>query len=286
MVKFREEYNKLMRNYELKRITGNLGNVVEEDDKIVCFLFKFNSENEVIDLLNYDSIKRNKKHGISKPIYYVLDGINFDDETKIIGHDGVNVIINNCKLPHCIMIDGNCQINNCNYKSSMECNISAGDLKLKDCEINSRGFLRVVGLTNLQVLNTSINNYGGNIILHSLNNILFDSSRVYSSIVLSFLSLEISSNNSTFASSKVEIISDYFNTLDITAGSVECNGKLVGRGRIGVSRENTPLSTERQKLIAVLNNIYNKCDTTREEILRRVSSDVYNSSISRVLNKK
>ena len=64
-------------------ITGNLGKIVEDEDKITCYVKKSKCKKErycytiVCNGISKKNKELAKKYNINKPICYVLDGLKF-----------------------------------------------------------------------------------------------------------------------------------------------------------------------------------------------------------------
>lgn len=92
----------------LNKLFRGIGRVEEENDKIICYVdkkaIKDKKSNFSYDLTFYgvfpkdleESKEELMKYGLDKPIYYVIDGFNFDERIKIHSYGNAKVIFKNC----------------------------------------------------------------------------------------------------------------------------------------------------------------------------------------------
>ena len=90
----------------LEKVVGKLGKIVEEDDKIIIYatqrLVKKNCKTVFNELMcngmnTYDEESRKllEKYKLNQPVYFIFDGIVFDNFTRLFSHFS-NVIFKNC----------------------------------------------------------------------------------------------------------------------------------------------------------------------------------------------
>lgn len=100
---------KLARKSVMNRFTRNLGKVVEENDKLVCYVsknkcWKDGSFTYTIPCSEISSSVEKElanSYGLNKPIYYVIEGIDFGKhQVHVFGYDNAKVIIRNCNFPY------------------------------------------------------------------------------------------------------------------------------------------------------------------------------------------
>lgn len=81
MNKFKKVLYNITRPYAKKYLTNNLGKVVEDDEKITCYVKKRKIKNEnytyTISCLGVGEEQKEvaRAYNLNKPICYVLDGI-------------------------------------------------------------------------------------------------------------------------------------------------------------------------------------------------------------------
>jgi len=95
----------ILRYLAMKELTGNLGSVVYEDDKLICYVNKRNSKRECLTDYFYchgiNDSNRNlaNAYNLNKPITYVFDKLNFQKNNVVIyGYNDANIIIKNCNF--------------------------------------------------------------------------------------------------------------------------------------------------------------------------------------------
>lgn len=88
------------------------GNVVEEDDKIVCYInknkLKIENDKYFVDLWLSNYYDKTSRFYFGKPFYFEMKDIEIKDcEFVISGHYNCNFLINNCKFDKGLIIVGN-----------------------------------------------------------------------------------------------------------------------------------------------------------------------------------
>lgn len=274
----------------LKNVTGNLGDVVEEENRIVCYVDKKVQGMKKIELFNVNSNRNlmlNKKYDFNKPIYYLLDSLDFDNGNvvELFGYDDVNVVINNCNLNCYFNISGNCIIKNCTFTDSSWLSIYTKNLELGKCNIDFPMNIKVSATKEMYIYDMRINASRAFVTFYSGNKILFDNTKVCSRKILNINSPYINSCDSYFTASRVNISSDKFNAMNIEALGIVCNESKVGKGKMIVSKEVTSLSSERDRLIDVLKQAYNKCKSFNDKEIEDFSCSINSRPVSKVLKR-
>lgn len=202
----------------IKRLTGNLGKVIELDDKIICYIDEYFLSKERLYLTrNYVS------KDINKEIVYVIDGKTIDNDISIRCNK-VSLLINNCifNKEFNINSDGNVFITNSVF-SKID-SISSLDLSIKNSKYY---YINDICASNLEVSNSefilnngiSINSKGRVI----LDNTLIESKEyIYASFsnVLAYDSL-LKSNDMIY------LIGFNISNLNVDAPLVALNGKRI-----------------------------------------------------------
>ena len=84
MNKFKKGIYNLAREQVKKQLTRNLGKVIEEDDRLICYVNKHKCEKNIFtNTFECSGITDNdrriaKVYNLVKPIYYVFDGLVFE----------------------------------------------------------------------------------------------------------------------------------------------------------------------------------------------------------------
>ena len=93
MNKFKKKLYNIMRKYKMNYLTNNLGEVIEDDEQITCYVKKNKIEKNgkysyAIDCLGIENDDYRKKiakaYNLDKPICYVIDGLELDGKLSIL----------------------------------------------------------------------------------------------------------------------------------------------------------------------------------------------------------
>ena len=99
-------YEKLRQAY-LKSSVTNIGRIVEEKDRIICYvdqksLEKYKGNKPIYELNLYDmnqvtdgTKEQVKKLGLDKPVYYIFEGINFNTAVELVSR-WATIVFKNC----------------------------------------------------------------------------------------------------------------------------------------------------------------------------------------------
>ena len=188
---------KKLRELLLKYVMGNLGNVFEASDKVICTVDNslLNGMDTItLNVLDNQKTKLIDKYFKGKEFYYIIDGHNFDKEIIIYGYNNCKVLINNCqfnKYAH-ITIDGDCHIGN-TYMTpdKLFLTISATNTELIDTFISKKSSseglnLCIKGTNNLRIINSQLGRKddGIKVSLHAGNVISLQNASILSSEVV------------------------------------------------------------------------------------------------------
>ena len=215
----------ILRHYVRNYVTGNLGNVEEEDDYLVCYVKKSKIKSHKFhNYITCPGIKEKDKelakvYNLHKKVYYIFDNLDFsNNEITIFGY-GVNseIIIKNCKFIYGLTINslGNCIVDNCYIASQCNLNFHAKNLTFKNMDVNNTlkyaGFDLQVSFSaeeNLSLENCNIGKMNEKIkvFLYSLQNInLFNTKIVADIVKCSTKTLDSYNSSSVKAKEKIEI---------------------------------------------------------------------------------
>lgn len=252
--------SKIIRKLYLKKITNNLGKIVEEDDKIICYLKDKKYTKDIILYNIPTDSELTKKLNLNKPIYYVLDGLSFSKGNLCIyGYNNCNVIIKNCSfnnyMQH-ISINGNCIIENCSFKSCHSIVLSATNLTLRNMDINN--FFKTIGI-ELQVY------IGADNELELKNSYI---GRINENTDLFLYSSNTTIDNSMIRGDYIEVKSKKINT--------DKNSMIKGKNEVSIKSDNFS-----EICIASSNIIYNnqKIPTTSKKIMLKKPDEISSSRI-------
>ena len=122
-----EMFHEIKRKAVKKKITGNLGFIIETEDKLICYVRKEKCGIEIshsgykiyhIDCVDFkDKYKELvEKYNLNKQIVYVLDGLTFNrnEIVEITGIENIGIEIKNCKFEFKfkVMTSGDCSLRN------------------------------------------------------------------------------------------------------------------------------------------------------------------------------
>ena len=183
------------RNQALSKIVGNLGKVVESDDKIICYV----DENKIKrkkSILVIDCSKKEElceKYNINKPIYYILEGININENKKLfISGSNCNVIIRNCNfnIDTSIYIEGKCILDNTYIKSFFITPFYAHELIIKNMnrrieDVEPNLVMAFSARDKISVIDSNVGqeNCQNSIFFNSKNEINFINSKISGDII-------------------------------------------------------------------------------------------------------
>lgn len=131
----------IIRDLIKKRITSNLGDIIEDNEKITCYVNQKRIKRQKKDYylkcfgINDSNKSLANKYQLNKPICYILEGINFEKcKVYIYGYDNCEIIIRNCVsgFDTYIHIDGKCTIDHSIIKGYYYLNMDANDLTIKN----------------------------------------------------------------------------------------------------------------------------------------------------------
>ena len=298
---------KIIRNYVAQYITGNLGKIVENEEKITCYIKKNRCKKEKYNytIACFGITKKNQelaeKYNLNKPICYVIDGIEFDkDEVNIFGYDNCEVIIRNCTFDmglH-IRIHGKCTLDNTFIREFHKLLINANELLIKNMDI--RNHLVLAGIKLHIILGASekleINNsYIGKtkektkVSIIAPKQIEIYNSKISGDVVECESDKIISGKKSTIeATEKVNLRINEYYQINITSPNIDYNGNNIDTENKSVILKKTkdPLKIKRFELIELLKRIKTQCEEINQKKLYEHSDNLSKEPISRVLKTK
>lgn len=287
-----------------KRITNNLGKVVEDDEKITCYVKQNKCKKEKYNytIACFGITKKNQniaeKYHLNKPICYVIDGISLDkDSVNIFGYNDCEVIIRNCTFDmglH-ISINGKCTLENTFIRELHSLSINANELLLKNMDI--RNHLKFAG-AKLQIMlraNDKIeinNSYIGKIeentkvLITAPKQIEIYNSKISGDVVECQSDKIISGNKSSIeATEKVNLKTNEFYQINITSPSINYNGNTIDTANKSVILKRTKdgLKIKRFELINLLKKMKKQCEEINGQKVYEYRDRLSKDHISRVL---
>ena len=286
-----------------KKFTGFLGDVLEEEDKIICNV-KYNrlkKKRYYLDIfcrnIDEDNKELAKKYNLDKQICYIFDGLTFKKNyVNIYGYDNCEIIIKNCVFDDGLYLtnDGKSFVKDTLINSS--CNritLGSNDLKVdnicvaKDLDFCSNLDFCMSVKNTLKISNTNLDLLKENIYLYSFNEIYVENSFISGPYIL------IEAKKLNFNNSKLNVKRDFELTVEscdqvkvnadrIICHKMPCN---LNREEIIINNDINNLMFQYKELKEVLKKIKNKCEEANEIKKFIYREKLNNSTISRVLKK-
>lgn len=303
-------YN-IIRNYLKKYFTGNLGKVIEEDDRLVCYVKKSKCKRNKYDytISCFGIMEKDKKlanaYKLNKPICYIIDGIESKrKKVYVLGYSNnsdseCEVIVKNCRFnwDANIHVNGKCTLDNTYIRAFHSLSIGAKDLIIKNMNLDHKmklaggGYHISIGAKESLIITWS--NIGeiydtvkvdliSNNQLHIINSkVMGNEVKIKSPII------ETNEVTSIVALKHTDIETDEFEKLNIDSPITIFNGKDISEyGKtIELEKNDDPLKNKRLELLEVLKNIKNNCIKTTDEIVENYKNNLNNQPISKVLKK-
>ena len=285
----------IARDYFKRKLTNNLGRVVEDGDRLVCYINKNKCEKDMftytITCFGLDDKNRElaDSYKLNKPIYYVLNDIDFDNrKVNIYGYDECHVIIKNCKFNYGVRIstDGECIFEKSYIRTFHRVLISANNLTIKNMDIQNElkytGGLEVgmsadnqlyIINSNLGRLNekTNVSISSGNVLAFVDSNVEGDyvgcksdnvlhmnNSKIISNVVKYHAkNLTIDGDTLIEAKKEINIDTDSLYPIKVISPVIKINDKLIDSNNelLELKMAVDPLSLKRLELVQLLKNI-------------------------------
>ena len=299
-------YN-LARKSMMIRLTRNLGKVIEEDDKLICYVSKnkcwkdrtFTYTIPCSEISSNADKELANSYGLNKPIYYVIDGIDFGKHhVHVFGYDNVKVIIRNCNFPYglFVSVNGDCFLER-NYINAFHLLlIGANNITIKDMyiynEFKYTGDLKIeIGADNdLNIIDSNIGKLREKtkVSLTAGNILNLDNSDIRGDIVECEAKKIVTHHATSLVSSeKVMIKSDNFEPIKIESPEIFANGYKFNSNNktVFLKQRTSPLSIKRLELIDLLRQVKDKCEMVNLEDIQRYQEELNNRSIIRTMKK-
>lgn len=292
-------YN-ILRHFAMKRITSNLGKVVEEDEKIICYVDKNKCNKELYkyNISCFGTLLKDKelakKYNINKPICYVFDSIDFDNrEVYIYGHDDSEIIIRNSYFKYGLSIgsDGKVIIENSLIKTGHTFSMFAKELILKDINIVNDLALANFGLqvtlesSSISMVNTNIgkDKEKTSVYLIAKDNL----NMINSNIVGDYIECEskkITADDNTLlkGSKQVKLKTSTTPKINIISPVINYNSNSFLNSKNLLSN---PITFKRLELIQTLRKISNACKMINNQKIEEYRNELNNDSVIKTLKK-
>lgn len=306
MNKLKESIYKLAREYVKKQLTRNLGKVIEEDDRLICYVNKHKCEKNIFtNTFACGGITDNDRHlakvyNLDKPIYYVFDGLEFDkNQVYIYGYDNVNIIIRNCKFFYGlhVRVHGKCFLSENSYiRAFRGLSVYADDITIKDMNIinelkyTNNLHVEIAADDNLNIINSYIGKMNEKITIDisAGKKMVIDNSQIEGdNIKCESPKIETHHDSSLIATKRVNLNVKDFEPIKITSPVVVLNNNEINSNNkpIKLKQLTNPLSIKRLELIELLKRVKDKCDNVNSNEIDEYKSYINNRSISKTLKK-
>lgn len=295
---------------KLKRvITGDLGKVIEEEEKIICYVNKNKCNIEkyrlIIECLGINCRYRDlaKAYNLYKPIIYIIDGLEVDKKKTIInGYGDCDIIIKNCKFNHGLSVninDGECTLMETFIESFDLLSIYAKKININNMDININNVIKFIDKVDAVIkaweeLNITDSNIGNReekptISLNSKKNLNIINSSIASD-ELDIRAENINTDDTSFISAcdKINIEAKNIKISKIKTPSLIVNDEVVqipGEA-FSLNTPTTDIEIKWHELVRLLKKIKMQCEESILDDVRAYESSLCSQSVSKRLIKK
>lgn len=303
-----EMFYEIKRKAVKKKITGNLGFIIETEDKLICYVEKEKCRNDTyfdgnkvyyIDC-TVPSCKDKElleKYNLDKKIVYVLDGLTFNEKERVVinGVKACEIQIKNSKFKSSFSIftPGNCFLKNTVIEllKRPSISINAGNLVIDRTNIQLVGNSNILFSLNNGVklkARDTINIVDSNLVeqtkLYIESNLTNISNSNLRGEDITLDSKTILFNNSLIETSGVTTLNvKEFNGLTIKTLVLSYNDKILigGRELVCLKPIDEDLSNNRQALLLQLKEISEKLNFYNKGIVNCVEEKLNSSKVGK-----
>lgn len=287
----------------IKTITNNLGKVVEEEDKIICYVDKKKCKKDKYhytipcfgNAVSYNYKKLAQRLKLNKPICYIIENIDFDKRVSLFAYNDCEVIIRNCNFEQGIYghINSKCTIDNSYIKAFLDnTSISAKNLTIQNMTIKNELYsncqLKFSADEKLEIIDSNIGklNEQTTIILESGNNINLVNAKIESDVITVKAKNIYTDEKSNLITDKLNLNIEEFNTLNITSPLIVYNGQsIINAKNQNLSKDDLLLNLKRLEFLEVLKKLKAKCESINNTKISEIKQELDNQSIVKVLKK-
>ena len=306
MNKFKKLLYYMTRNYVKNYLTNNLGKVIEDEEKLTCYVKRSKAKKKDYNYTiacfgirkNEDRKKIAKIYKLDKPICYVIDGFDFKKhQVYIFGYDDCEVIIKNCSfgLGVYIRVNGKCTLDNTNITASCYSSISANELLIKNNQIealNPKTHTHMVFYAddNIDVIGSNIGNTEENIKVSftAINKLNITNSNITGKEVECESSIiNVDESSLLTATDKVALKTNDFNPININAPIIVLNGEETSneKGNIMFRKITDSLELKRLELVNLLRKVKTECENINSEKVTKYQEELTTQPISKTLKR-
>lgn len=306
-----------IRKYLFKRkITGNLGEIVETEDKIFVFVDKkkIKKRNKLFGIICSGIKDKDKekarKYDLDKPICYIFKNLEISNPIEVYGKNNCEIIIGNCKFnvdKFYLNTNGRCSIidttvEQSGRENSTTISINARELLLKNTIIHNDpniefNNINIYADKKIEISNSSIDGNDSKVFITTCTGKLeIYKSKIKSLVIEIATKSLISSRKSCLeAKSWVSIIAPIFYEISINSPEIKSNNSTFENITTPVilkreAKEKTQERTEKkQKRLELLRYLNSLKDIALENIQKeriKVTHELSNKPITKVLSKE
>ncbi len=320
MNSFKKYFNNIKKYHIIKQLTGNLGKVVEDDEKITCYVKESKLKKKAFCYaVSLSGINENQKNyelvkafQLDKPVCYILDGINLKKDDRIyhiFGKHNCEIIIKNCNfesdMTAKIKVDGKCTLDNTNITAYLTLEIDANDLTIKNMDsdnikiYSSYPHISFGADNKIEIINSNIRYQNKNIFISAMNKINVVNSKIVGKQIGCYSNtINADESSSLIATDKVKLHTNNFNSINIDAPTIDLNGEEMSNEKKSVTLKQItkPLTLKRLELVNLLKKVKTQCENIiseknskyQKELSEKVSKyqeELKAQPISKVLKK-
>lgn len=296
----------IIRNQLKRKLTNHLGKVVEEEDKLICYVNKRNcKKNKFEYIIKCKGIEKSnqelaKLYKLDKPICYIIDGLQLTKHSMLIfGYDDCEVIIRNCQFGFDLNIHVNnkCTIENTNIQAlSSYLSIGATNLIINNMNIHNElsisSPLHIIfgSAESIEINDSNIGKENENTRVSIISNqaLTIKNSKISGDTVKFAAKKIIADRNSALiASKKVDLIAEDFNQISITSNNIIFNGKKISNDKktVILKKVTDPLKIKQLELINLLKKVKFECEKTNAEESTKYQEKLAQKPIRKILKK-
>lgn len=276
----------IVRNFLKGYLVGNLGKVVEEEDKLICYVDKNKIKEEKYNYTIYcyginDKDKELAKiYNLDKPVHYVIEGITLKDKKVYIynfHNDDCNITIKNCDFDWGCSIAANCDctIDSTHIREFHLLMIDTKNLTIKNMDLTNELAIagadlsiRLGATENINLINANIGKEKERtkVSMIAYKNIELTNSTVNGKEVECESKDIITNDNSSLnGTDKVKIKSDNIDRINISSNTIVYNDKVIEqeeKKEVIIEKKDDDLTNKRLELISLLRNLKDVCENT------------------------
>lgn len=274
-----------VRNIIKKYLVGNLGKVVEEDDKLICYVKKIKLKRKKYEYSimcnGIEDKELAKTYKLDKPVYYVIEGINITDKKVYIynyHNEDCNITIKNCNFEFGFGIQAKCDctLDNNHIRAFYLLMIDTKNLTIKNMDLTNEVALAGADLSiklgatfNINLINANIGKEKERtkVSMIAYKNIELINSTVNGKKVECDAKQQIitDDNSSLNATDKIILKTDNIDKINISCNTLVYNDNVIEQEEniVGtIEYKDDDLTNKRLELINLLKNLKDICENT------------------------